>query len=132
MHTDVNELRKVRSRLEEFDKSLSDDTATAELRAKGRNIVGQIDLWESGVVESRIRNGQDVINWPSGLNAEFFNLKGLADAHDPRITAGMEERLADLETKWREKKRGLGAIRSSVDEYNELHRKSGTPAIRYR
>jgi hypothetical protein len=132
MHTDVNELRKVRTRLEEYDKSLSDDTATTELRAKGRYIIGQIDLWESDIVETRIRNGQDVINWPSRLNAEFFNLKGLADAHDPKITAGMKERLADLESKWREKKRELGAIRSSVGEYNELHRKSGTPAIRYR
>ena len=132
MHTDVNGLRKVRSRLQEYDQLLSDDTATAELRAKGRFIVGQIDLWESGIVETRIRNGQDVINWPSGLNAEFFNIKGLADAHDPGITAGMEERLADLESKWKEKKRELGTIRSSVDEYNELYRKSGTPAIRYR
>ena len=132
MHREVNDLRKVRSRLEELDRSMADDTSTSELRAKGRDIVGQIDRWESDVVETRIRNGQDVINWPSRLNAEFFNLKGLADAHDPKITDGMRQRLSDLENQWQDKKRGLGAIRNSIEEYNVLHRKSGAPAVRYR
>jgi hypothetical protein len=132
MHSEVNELRKVRTRLQDFDRSLSDDTATAELRAKGKSIIGQIDRWESDIVETRIRNGQDVINWPSKLNAEYFNLKGLADAHDPGITAGMKERLADLEGRWKESQKQLEGIRTSIAEYNEMYRKSGTPAIRYR
>jgi chromosome segregation ATPase len=132
MHRSVNDLRKVRTRLEQLGGSLSDDTATAALRSKGRSIIGQIDAWESEIVETRIRNGQDVINWPSKLNAEYFNLKGLADAHDPEITAGMKERLADLEGRWKESQKELEGIRTSIAEYNEMYRKSGTPAIRYR
>ena len=132
MHREVNDLRKVRTRLEQMDNALTDDTSTVELRSKGRSIVDQITRWESEIVESRIKNGQDVINWPSKLNAEFFNLKGLADAHDPKITVGMKERLSDLESTWRERKRELGAIKTAIDEYNALYRKSGTPAIRYK
>jgi len=61
-----------------------------------------------------------VINWPSRLNAEFFNLKSLADAHDPRITNGMKVRLTDLEAEWMKYKTQMDVdLKKAVDEYNQ-------------
>lgn len=132
MHASVNDLRKVKTRLEQLGNSLADDSTTASLRVKGNSVMEMIDRWESEVVESRIKNGQDVINWPSKLNAEFFNIKGLADSHDPVITKGLKDRLEDLELKWKDQQKQLEPIRASIDEYNAMYRKSGLPAIRYK
>ena len=82
-------------------------------------------------METRIQNGQDVINWPSKLNAEYFNLRMLADTHDPRITQGMKQRLADLDAEWAKSKAELDGLKKSIEAYNTLYKNGNFPAIRY-
>ena len=83
-------------------------------------------------METRIQNGQDVINWPSKLNAEYFNLRSLADSHDPRITQGMKQRLSDLDAQWAQRKAELADIQKSIDAYNTLYKNGNFPALRYK
>ena len=80
-------------------------------------------------MEGRIQNGQDVINWPSRLNVEFFNIKRLADAPDPRITQGIKARLADLQAQWNAEKGKLEAIKKSVAAYNTLYKSQQLEAL---
>lgn len=129
IHTTVNDIRKVKKQLVHHTEIFKDNKQADTLSAKAKELTKQIDSWEANIVESRIQNGQDVINWPSKLNAEFFNIKGLADAADPRITQGLRNRMADLSTQWNSEKAKLDAIKKAVSAYNELFKKQQMEAI---
>lgn len=131
MQLAVNELRKVKKQLAhqtEIYKEVSNaDTVVAE----AKKLITAIDAWESIIVEERIQNGQDVINWPSKLNAEFFNIKSLADVSDPRITQGIKNRLADLQVQWASEKTKLQTLKQSLSRYNTLFKEQQLDAIQF-
>lgn len=131
MQLAVNELRKVKKQLAhqtEIYKEVSNaDTVVAE----AKKLITAIDAWESIIVEGRIQNGQDVINWPGKLNAEFFNIKSLADVSDPRITQGIKNRLADLQVQWASEKTKLQTLKQSLSRYNTLFKEQQLDAIQF-
>jgi photosystem II stability/assembly factor-like uncharacterized protein len=130
MHMAVNDLRKVKKQVENYNDLLKDKPANKDLLEAGKKLVKKIDGWESNIVESRIKNGQDVINWPSKLNAEFFNLRGLVDSHDPHVTEGIKTRLADLEAQWQKYKQLLNEdVKKKIDEYNTLFKSKNMAAL---
>jgi hypothetical protein len=92
--------------------------------------VKKIDSWESNLVQTKQRNFQDVINFPSKLNTEFFAIRSVVDVHDPRVTQGARDRFDDLEKQWNTFKSELEKIKSTdVVTYNELFRKKNIPAL---
>lgn len=130
MHKKVNDLRKIKKQVEGYNLLLKEKSEYKELVTAGNDLITKMDKWESEIVESRIKNGQDVINWPSKLNAEFFNLKNLADAHNPVITEGVKNRLADLEAKWSLLDKAYEQeIKKAVNDYNTLFKEKNIPAI---
>jgi photosystem II stability/assembly factor-like uncharacterized protein len=130
MHKAVNDLRLVKKQIENYNEVLKNTADAKELVVAGKDLVKKIDAWESNIVEARIKNGQDVINWPSKLNAEFFNLRGLIDAHNPLVTQGLKTRLTDLETQWAEYKKQLNEdVKKSIDNYNTLFKSKNLPAV---
>ena len=129
MHQQVNELRKIRKQLVHHSEILKDLKPAEKVLDEAKKLIAGIDAWESNIVEGRIQNGQDVINWPSRLNVEFFNIKRLADAPDPRITQGIKARLADLQAQWNAEKGKLEAIKKSVAAYNTLYKSQQLEAL---
>ncbi len=129
MHQQVNELRKIRKQLVHHTDILKDLKPAEKVFDEAKKLIAGIDAWESNIVEGRIQNGQDVINWPSRLNVEFFNIKRLADAPDPRITQGIKARLADLQAQWNAEKGKLEAIKKSVAAYNTLYKSQQLEAL---
>lgn len=129
MHQQVNELRKIRKQLVHHSEILRDLKPAEKVLDEAKKLIAGIDAWESNIVEGRIQNGQDVINWPSRLNVEFFNIKRLADAPDPRITQGIKARLADLQAQWNAEKGKLEAIKKSVAAYNTLYKSQQLEAL---
>uniref|UniRef100_UPI004048912E WD40/YVTN/BNR-like repeat-containing protein n=1 Tax=Algoriphagus sp. TaxID=1872435 RepID=UPI004048912E len=129
MHQQVNELRKIRKQLVHHTDILKDLKPAEKVLDEAKKLIAGIDAWESNIVEGRIQNGQDVINWPSRLNVEFFNIKRLADAPDPRITQGIKARLADLQAQWNTEKGKLDAIKKSVAAYNTLYKSQELEAL---
>ena len=130
IHTAINNMRKIKKQIENYNEVLKDKKESKELMDAGTALIKKINEWEANLIESRQKNGQDVINWPSKLNAEFFNLKGLADAHDPRITNGMTMRLNDLETEWNKYKTMMDVdLKKIIDEYNLKFKNASYPAI---
>ena len=96
----------------------------------GKELVKKMEAWESDLIETRQKNFQDVINWPSKLNAEYFQLLGVADTHDPRITQGAKERLADLQKKWEASKAQLQELKEKdIASYNKKFSEAGIPAV---
>ena len=129
MHQQVNALRKIRKQLAHHSDILKGVKPAEKVLGEAKKLIEGIDAWESNIVEGRIQNGQDVINWPSKLNVEFFNIKRLADAPDPRITQGIKARLADLQSQWNAEKGKLEAIKKSVAEYNALYKSQQLEAL---
>jgi photosystem II stability/assembly factor-like uncharacterized protein len=129
MHQQVNELRKIRKQLVHHSDILKGLKPAEKVLDEAKKLIESIDAWESNIVEGRIQNGQDVINWPSKLNVEFFNIKRLADAPDPRITQGIKARLADLQAQWNAEKGKLEAIKKSVAAYNTLYKSQQLEAL---
>jgi len=76
---------------------MKDRPEDKEMLDKGKALIEQANQWEGKLVETRQSTAQDFVNYHGKLNAELMNLKSLADAHDPRITKGLKDRLADLE-----------------------------------
>ena len=120
IHTAIVEMRKVKKQVEHYNELLNDKKEQKDLVDAGTALIKKITELESHLIETRQRNFQDVINWPGKLNAEFFNLKSLADVHDPRITNGMKLRLTDLEAEWMNYKTQMDVdLKKAVDEYNQ-------------
>ena len=108
---------------------MKDNKSAEKIIEQAKELIKEIDAWEGNIVEGRIQNGQDVINWPSKLNAEFFNVKGLADATNPKITEGIKIRLADLQAQWEKEKAGGLNIKKSIEAYNEQYKALKLDAI---
>jgi hypothetical protein len=130
MHKRINAVRKIRTQVQAYNDLFTEQKEFQELLVLGKALVEQISQWEGEVVETRIRNGQDVINWPSKLNVEFFLLKTLADAPDPAITEGLKKRLHDLEANWeRLEKFYTTQLADQINRYNESFRAKQVPAV---
>ena len=130
MHLAVNNIRKAKKQVLAYNDNLKDYPQHKALVDEGKELVKKMDAWEKNIVEDRITNGQDVINWPSKLNAEFFNVKGRADAHDPRVTEGVKRRLADLEKQWQGYKQQYdGEMKTAINAYNQKYQQANIPAV---
>ncbi len=129
IHQQVNDLRKVKKQLVHHTEVFKEVTNAVKVVEEAKKLIKDIDGWEANIVESRIQNGQDVINWPSKLNAELFFIKGLADAADPRITQGIKTRYADLILRWNQEKEKLQQLKHSLVNYNQLYKSQGMEGI---
>jgi hypothetical protein len=129
MHRMVNDFRVVKRQLQGQAELMAERKAGGKVREEALKLVKSIEEWEARIVEARIQNGQDVINWPSRLNAEFFNLKGLVDVSDPRVTRGVKVRLSDLQAAWAKEKTAAETLRQSIRAYNELYRSEKLDAV---
>jgi hypothetical protein len=103
--------------------------AAKSIQEEATSIIAKIDAWESNIVESRTQNGQDVINWPSKLNVEFFYLKGLIDISDPILTNGVKLKFADLQNAWAKEKSKTDAIYDAVKNFNNQFKNANIPAL---
>ena len=125
----MNEIRKIKKQLVQQSEFLKENKTAEKVLEEAKKLTKDIDAWEANIVEGRIQNGQDVINWPSRLNVEFFNVLSRADAADPRITDGVKKRLSDLQSQWTSEKSKLTAIKKSISDYNALYKSQQLDAI---
>lgn len=129
IHTSINNLRKVKKQLQYYSEMLASVPAAKSIQEEATSIIAKIDAWESNIVESRTQNGQDVINWPSKLNVEFFYLKGLIDISDPVLTNGVKVKFADLQNAWAKEKSKTDAIYDAVKNFNNQFKNANIPAL---
>ena len=129
IHKAVAQLRKVRKQVEAYNEVLKDNNTAADVLKKGQDLVKKINALESNLIEPRTKNGQDVINWPSKLSVELFDVRGKVDAHDPRITQGTRDRLADLSAEWMKHQQSLQALKQEIQGYNAAFKGLNLPAV---
>jgi len=126
IHQSLNKLGKVKTQLDFMEKNLTDNS----LKGECTKLIEKIKSWEAPIIERRTANGQDVINWPSGLNVEFFNLKSAVDGHDPRVTQGVKLRFDDLQAIWKTAKVQLDEIlNKDILKFNQEFATKGHQAL---
>mgnify|MGYP001212070572 CR=1 FL=1 len=130
IHGAVNRMARVKKQIEGYNEAMEGMPDGQEMIDAGKNLIKKMEEWEANVVERRQKNFQDVINWPSKLNAEFFALRASMDAQDPRVTQGVRDRLTDLEIQWTGYKADLEKLLAEdIKAYNELFRNRNIPAL---
>jgi photosystem II stability/assembly factor-like uncharacterized protein len=130
VHNSVNDMRKVKKQIVQYNELYKDRPQYKELMDAGKSLIEKIDKWEAQLVQTKQANFQDVINFPSMLNAQYFELKGFLDQHDPRVPKGAKDRLMDVDKQWAEYKEYIkSTIGRDIEQYNELYKKSNVPAL---
>jgi photosystem II stability/assembly factor-like uncharacterized protein len=130
MHAAVNTLRSIKKQIESYNELLKDSPEAKNVIASGKNLIAKIDAWEANIVQTKQKNFQDVINFPSKLNAEYFAVRGVADTHDPRLTQGARQRFVDLELQWESYSAAMKKLmETDVAAYNKAYKETNLPAV---
>ena len=130
MHSAVNKLRSVKKQILFISDNLKEKADYKAVVDSGKSIIKLLEAWESNIVESRQKNFQDVINWPSKLNAEFFNLKTLVNVSDPRVTGGAKTRLKDLKQEWAKYEKEMNEVLlTKIKEFQSYYQSKGVPVL---
>jgi len=130
MHESVIQMRSAKTQIDTYAMLLKEDENAAPLIEKGEALLQRIHSWEGNLIQADQKTFQDVVNFKSMLNAQFFQLKMYVDAADPTITKGAKERLSDLIIEWQVYKDERDAIiDTEMQDYNALHKSLDIPAL---
>lgn len=129
-HEQVNRMRLVKKQMILQEELLKDNPNGQEIIGMGKSVLKKMEDWENRVIETRQKNFQDVINWPSKLNGELLDLKSRIDAQDARLTQGAKKRHADLETQWMADRAILEKIiQDDLPAYAKKFQEKGLPPL---
>jgi hypothetical protein len=130
IHNAINAMRKVKKQVDTYNEMLKSKKEAKEVVDAGKALIKKMTTWESNLIETRQKNGQDVINWPSKLNTEYFQLLGVADVHEPALTQGVKDRYKDLESQWATYKQQMeDLISKDIAAYNTMFKAKNIPAV---
>lgn len=130
MHRSIKMSIKLGEQMESINNQYGEDETLKDLIEAGEDLIKKIAEWESKVIEKRQKGFQDALNWPAGLNSEFFYIRNNLDTYEPSIPDGYKQRFNDLSEQWAEYERVFKEIMNKdVKEYNELFDQKGAPAL---
>jgi len=130
MHESVNQLRSVKSQLENYRGLLQDREDAKALLDKGEELNGRITSWEENLIQSKQKTFQDVINFNNKLNSELLFLKGFIQGPYPKLTEGSKARFEDLKKDWmvyRNERDNI--INEEMAAYNKAYEDLKLPAL---
>ena len=111
IHESVLRLRDVKEQVAKIVERTKDADQGAAIGAKGTVLTGKIGTVDPKLT-SKAANGQDVINYRNGINAQYLFLLTNIEASDA-LSQPMRERFADLEKLW-------NALRGEVDTIEQV------------
>jgi hypothetical protein len=108
--TEINDallrIRDVKDQVTRFVDRAKDAPNASAITAKGKEIGQKADTLGPRL-STKAANGQDIINFRNGMNAQYVFLLGNVEGNDV-LTQPVRERFAELEKLW-------GALKSQVD-----------------
>jgi hypothetical protein len=130
IHQSINDMGKVKTQIAAYNELLKDNEQHKDLYEAGVALLDKINRWEGNLIERRQKNTQDVINWPSKLNADFFTLKGTVDGSDPVVTQGVKDRMQELEEQWAGFQKEMNTLlKVDIAKYNKIFVDKKIPAL---
>lgn len=119
IHQGVNRLRKAQKQINDLVDLIDDKPNFKAVADSGRALAKKIRLWEEKVIQPKSKSNDDVINFENKLSADYIFLKGQVDVNTPGVTAGQQERLAELNALWQELKTAMSRlIESDINRFN--------------
>ena len=121
---------KMGKRLESIKNQVGEEESLEDLKKATEELEKKINEWQSKVIELRMKGFQDALNWPAGMNSEFFMIRNNLDTYDPSIPEGYKTRFNDLSQDWNSHKQVLEELmENEVKEYNKLYESKKLPAL---
>jgi photosystem II stability/assembly factor-like uncharacterized protein len=128
MHDQVLSLRDLRTQVQGVVARVKDVPLADSVALTGRALVGRVDGFEPRLT-TKAGNGQDIINYPNGLNGQFGFLWGELEGN-AGLTRPARERFVEVEAAWRALRGEIDAfIANDVAAFNRLLQRAGVPAI---
>ena len=128
MHDQVLSLRDLRTQVQGVVSRVKDVPLADSIGLTGRAIVGRVNGFEPRLT-TKAGNGQDIINYPNGLNGQFGFLWGELEGN-PGLTRPSRERFVEVEAAWRALRGEIDAfINNDVGAFNRLLQRAGVPAV---
>jgi hypothetical protein len=122
IHDAVNQMRVVRSQVNELLNLLTDTVKYKPVIDDGKKLVKKITAWEEKLVQPKAQSNDDIINFVNMLSADYIFLKGEMDVNIPSVTSGQQQRLAELNAQWLPIKNEYADIQKQVANFNTLCR----------
>ena len=122
IHDDVNQMRLVRSQINELIDLLTDTIMYKGVIDNGKKLVKKITAWEEKLVQPKAQSNDDIINFVNMLSADYIFLKGEMDVNIPAVTNGQQQRLTELIALWLPIKNEYSDIQKQVADFNALCR----------
>ena len=111
IHDALLRMRDVKEQINRFVERTKEVPAAAAIAGKGKEIVGKVEVLEPQL-STKAANGQDVINYRNGINAQYAFLLGNVEQNDG-ITQSSRERFAELERLWT-------ALRAQIEQLERV------------
>ncbi len=128
IHESVLRLRDVKDQVQKIVERTKDADQGATIGAKGKALTGKVDVVDPKLT-TKARNGQDIINYRNGINAQYLFLLGNLESNDV-VTQPMRERFADLEKVWNSLRGEIETIEQvDVAAFNKLLQDAKIPGI---
>jgi hypothetical protein len=98
IHDALLRVHDAKEQVARFVDRAKDAPNAAAIQAKGKQVAATVDTLEPKL-STKAANGQDVINYRNGINAQYAFLLGNVEANDV-VTQPSRERYAELERLW--------------------------------
>lgn len=128
IHDALIRLRDVKEQVSRFVERTKETPSAAAIAGKGKEIVGKVDVLDPQL-STRAANGQDVINYRNGINAQYAFLLGNVEGSDV-VSQPSRERFAELERLWTALRAQVETLeRQDVPAFNKLLQDGGVSGV---
>jgi hypothetical protein len=128
-HQAILDIRDIRTQLENLSRRLR-PADNKDLIDKARDINAKLTAIEEALMQTKIRSGQDALNFPIRLNNKLAALGSYVDSADEGPTTQAYEVYNDLSGKIDAQLRAFAAIKSQdVADFNKQFAAKGLPVI---
>jgi len=126
-HAAILEIREMRTQIDAVRGRVRSDKALSDMAS---DITKKLTAVEEALVQTKIRSGQDALNFPIRLNNKLAALSSSVDSSDAPPTAQQLAVFADLSAQVDKQLAELARIKSSeLAEFNKQYSARGLPVI---
>lgn len=129
IHDDVNQMRVVKKQVTALLDIITDTLAYKAVIDSGKALNKQINNWEDKLVQNKAQSNDDIINFVNMLSADYIFVKGEMDNNIPYVTAGQQQRIAELDAQWKPLQDEYNTIQKKIAAFNALCREKGIEKI---
>ena len=128
IHDALLRIRDVKDQVSKFVERTKETPVSASVSSKGKEITGKVEVIEPQL-STKAANGQDVINYRNGINAQYSFLLGNVESGE-FVSQPSRERFAELERLWAMLRAQVDTIElQDVPAFNKLLQDGGVSGV---